>query len=434
MIARFALLIGLVSTAQAGDRIHEITYPPLEAPGKLTLGVTYRLWVPESVEPLRGVIVHQHGCGTGACQGGYTAAEDLHWQALARKWNCALMGPSYHQVDGQNCRLWCDPRNGSAERFLQSLAEFAVVADRPELTSVPWCLWGHSGGAFWSSIMQALYPERIVAIWFRSGSAISYWQKGEIEAPEFPPSAFTIPAMLNPGLKEKDDQRFRVAYDGALAMLDFHRPKGAPMGFAPDPRTAHECGDSRYLAIPFFDWCLERRLPASGATALRPIDMSSAWLADRETLKAVKASEYTGDATKAAWIPDAGFAPLWEEYVTTGAVSDSSVPPAPKTVAISVRPDGSALLTWSADADFESGIRHFNVYRDGKPFSPIPAEPKNPFGRPLFQGMSYHDTPVPAPALMELSIRASAVKGNFAVTTINSAGLESKPTEAIALP
>jgi hypothetical protein len=40
---------------------------------------------------------YQHGCGTGASRGGETAADDLHWQALARRWDCALLGPSYHQ-------------------------------------------------------------------------------------------------------------------------------------------------------------------------------------------------------------------------------------------------------------------------------------------------------------------------------------------------
>ena len=37
----------------------------------------------------------------------------LHWQALARKWDCALLGPSYKQGEKQDCHLWCDPRNGS---------------------------------------------------------------------------------------------------------------------------------------------------------------------------------------------------------------------------------------------------------------------------------------------------------------------------------
>jgi len=56
--------------------------------------VTYILWVPAGVTRLRGVIVHQHGAGRNAAEHGATAAYDLHWQALAKKWDCALLARS----------------------------------------------------------------------------------------------------------------------------------------------------------------------------------------------------------------------------------------------------------------------------------------------------------------------------------------------------
>ena len=43
------------------------------------------------VKQLRGVVVHQHGCGEGSCKSGQTGAFDLHWQALAKKHDCALL-------------------------------------------------------------------------------------------------------------------------------------------------------------------------------------------------------------------------------------------------------------------------------------------------------------------------------------------------------
>ncbi len=159
MIAgRFALIAASLaclvtsSSLQAGGQYYAVEYPPSTQPGELTFGVTYTVWVPENVAKVRGVIVHQHGCGTGACEGGQTAAYDLHWQALARKWDCALMGPSYHQKDGQNCRLWCDPRNGSEQTFLRALKDLGEKSGHPELATAPWCLWGHSGGGFWANV------------------------------------------------------------------------------------------------------------------------------------------------------------------------------------------------------------------------------------------------------------------------------------------
>ena len=195
----------------AADQYYDVSYPPSDKTGELQFGVTYTIWIPDGVTKLRGVIVHQHGCGTGACRGGATAAYDLHWQALARKWDCALLGPSYQQEDKQNCRLWCDPRNGSEKAFLKALDDLALRSGHAELSRVPWCLWGHSGGAFWASLMQMKYPERIVAIWFRSGTAFSTWEKGEITKPEIPAAAYGIPMMCNPGAKENGDKRFNGA-------------------------------------------------------------------------------------------------------------------------------------------------------------------------------------------------------------------------------
>ncbi len=73
----------------------------------------------------------------------------------------------------------------------------------PKIETVPWCLWGHSGGGFWASLMQTMYPERIVAIWFRSGTAYSAWEKGEIAKPHISEAVYQIPMMLNPGAKRR---------------------------------------------------------------------------------------------------------------------------------------------------------------------------------------------------------------------------------------
>src|SRR4051812_35614210 len=103
--ARSVLLLIAFGTpvANGSGSIVEVSYPPSDEPGELVYAVTFRAWLPDGVRRLRGVIVHQHGCGSGACKGGETAADDLHWQALARKWDCALLGPSYKQEDGQDC-------------------------------------------------------------------------------------------------------------------------------------------------------------------------------------------------------------------------------------------------------------------------------------------------------------------------------------------
>ena len=415
----------------ADGRKFSVDYPISSLPSGFGFATTYNLWIPEGVKTIRGVIVHQHGCGEGSNKGAVTAADDLHWQALARKWDCALLGPVIHQPEAANCRLWCDPRNGSETTFLRALTDLAQQSGHPEVATSPWCLWGHSGGGFWASILQAKYPERIVAIWFRSGTAYSAWQKsddpklvGQVPFVELPPAAYEIPMMANPGTKENGDKRFNGAWTGTLAMFKAYRAKGAPIGFAPDPLTSHQCGDQRYASIAFFDVCLALRLPATGNT-LRKIDQAKGWLSPLLGDIAVLAADFKGDLTTSNWLPDATFAQAWADYVKTGATSDSTPPPAPFRVATKAT-DAGVEITWDAHADLESGLRQFIVQKDGVSIGRVPETPKNPFGRPLFQGMSYGDTPTQPLAAMRFVDKGAKPGSKYEIIAVNGVGLESK--------
>jgi len=423
------LLLPLAALADGAK--FTVALPASSKPGELTFAATYHLWVPEGVKTVRGVIVHQHGCGEGSNKAAVTAADDLHWQALARKWDCALLGPVIHQPEAANCRLWCDPRNGSEQAFLRALADLARQSGHPEVATAPWCLWGHSGGGFWSSILQAKYPERIVAIWFRSGTAYSAWQKPEDPTKErqipeviLPDAAYEIPMMANPGAKENGDKRFNGAWTGGLAMFKAYRAKGAPIGFAPDPLTSHQCGDQRYAAIAFFDACLALRLPESGHL-LRKIDQSKGWLSPLLGDAAVPAADFQGERATSNWLPDATFAKAWTDYVKTGATTDATPPPAPFQLAVKAT-DAGVELTWDAHADLESGLRQFIVKRDGQTIGRVPATLKNPFGRPLFQGMSYGDTPTLPLAAMRFVDQGAKPGAKYEVVAVNGVGLESK--------
>ena len=408
--------------------VHSVRYEPSTKPGELVFGVTYRVWVPDGVAKLRGVIVHQHGCGKGACEGGMTAADDLHWQALAAKWGCALLGPSFEQEDAQNCRLWCDPRNGSRARFLQALTDLSQKSAHPELATVPWCLWGHSGGAFWASLMMISDPDRVAAVWLRSGTGYSAWEKGEIPKPDIPLATYGIPTICNPGLKERDDKRFSGAWTGAEAMFQAYRAQGALIGFAPDPKTSHECGDSRYMAIPFFDASLALRL--GDDNKLKKVDEKSGWLATDWQAEATVFAEFKGDKQKAIWLPGKSFAKVWHAYVTTGQVADNTPPAAPTAVKLTASADGKSKLNWQAVADLESGLAGFEIIRDSQVIATLPEKPSGSFGKPLFQGMSYHDTPKAPVAQMQFMAPGGKPGAIYQIRSINTAGLKSEPVAA----
>ena len=70
---------------------YRVRYEASTQPGELIFPVNSTVWVPPGVKSLRGVLVHQHGCGEGSCKSGLTGAYDLHWQALARKHDLSLI-------------------------------------------------------------------------------------------------------------------------------------------------------------------------------------------------------------------------------------------------------------------------------------------------------------------------------------------------------
>ena len=432
-LMRTLLLLVLLcpAFAKAAGKLLTVEYPPSTRPGELIYGVTYRLWIPDGVKQLRAVIVHQHGCGEGACKGGITAADDLHWQALAKKWDAALLGPSYHQGEKDDCRKWCDPRNGSEKAFLRALSDFAKEPGHAELDKVPWVLWGHSGGGFWSSLMLTLHPERIAAIWFRSGSAFGAWTKGEIPAPTLTDAVYQVPLMFNGGLKEESDKRHGPARVNDRAMFKFWREHGAPAGMAPDPRTGHECGDSRYLAIPWIDACLAMRLPEKGQNVakLKPLGKQGHIVMHGKS-EAFPNSLLSVTEPAMSWLPNESFVQAWEEYMKTGAVSDKTPPPAPTNVLVKpVENTHDNEITWDVEADLESGIQQFIIERDGVEIGRVPEKPVGKFGRPLFQAMSYGDTPTPPLPQMRFIEKDAPVNIKapvYRVRSINSVGFKSE--------
>src|SRR6266567_3938668 len=173
-------------TPSSGEgRYLQLVYPPSTTKGELQIGVIYTLWIPDNIKTVRAVIVHQHGASIPAAQAGATSAYDLHWQALAKKWNCALLGPSYHVLNDAidltpgGAELWFDPRLGSDRAFLRALDELAAKSGHKEIATVPWCLWGHSGGGIWANVMSILHPDRVLAAFLRSGTAVMFRSRPE---------------------------------------------------------------------------------------------------------------------------------------------------------------------------------------------------------------------------------------------------------------
>ncbi len=412
---------------------YRVRYEASTTPGELVYGVNYTAWIPPEVSSVRGVIVHQHGCGEGSCKSGLTGAYDLHWQALAKKHHCALLAPAYEQPEKAECQMWCDPRNGSSAAFQKCLVDLAAESGHPELPKVPWALWGHSGGGHWAGGMLLLHPERIAAVWLRSGVPLlkPNPERPTIKTHTLPDAALKVPVMCNPGTKEGvtvKDGRFAGVWPSNEAFFEEVRGKGGLISVAVDPLTAHECGNQRYLAIPWFDACLAARLPDSPSAPMKPTPTENAWLAplflgESDFIAPVAADSFVNAKEKSVWFLNESVASAWAQYVHDTAVSDTTLPPAPTKLNIV-----GNKLSWNAEADLESGLSHFIVERDGQFLARVPKESKNPYGRPIFQNLQYSDTPSQPLVAMEYTDKTaeSGKQYDYRIKSVNTVGLQSK--------
>jgi pimeloyl-ACP methyl ester carboxylesterase len=435
------LLISIAHEIYAQKAPYDV-FPPAEAPyyrvryeastnpGELIFPVNYTIWIPKDVKVLRGVIVHQHGCGEGSCKSGLTGAYDLHWQALAKKHDCALLAPSYEQPEKGDCQMWCDPRNGSSAAFQKCLVDLGAKSGHPELAKLPWALWGHSGGGHWAGGMVLMHPERVAAAWLRSGVPLlkANPERSTIKAHSLPDSSLKVPVMCNPGTKEGvtvKDSRFGGVWPANETFFNEVRSKGGIISVAVDPLSSHECGNQRYFAIPWLDACLSARLPKVSGGPLNPMPTDQVWLAPITGGEAQPIAKFSGDPLKAAWLPNEAVAKSWMQYVKDTLVSDTTPPPAPTNLQLK-----GNELQWESEADLESGLAGFIIERDGKFLANLPETGKNPFGRPIFQNLQYSDTPTqPLVPMKYTDTKAEAGKKHtYRVIAVNTVGLKSKPS------
>jgi len=119
-------------------------------------------------------------------------------------------------------------------------------------------------------------------------------------------------------------------------------------------------------------------------------------------------------------------AALWTSYVKDTEVADTTAPLAPTDLVVKREGKGN-VLTWEAEADLESGLARFFIVRDGKRIATVPKDGKNRFGRPVFQGLQYSDTPA-MPLVPMRFVDETAEPGKkyrYRVVAENTVGLKS---------
>ncbi|WP_395744338.1 hypothetical protein [Prosthecobacter sp.] len=318
----------------------------------------FSCWLPDPAQPVKAVIIHQHGCTNASPDKHPPVTFDFHWRALARQHNCALLAPMYHVAGG--CDEWNDPESGSERALLSALAEFAKTSARPELKDAPWLLWGHSGGSSWSAQMIVRHPGRVLAASFRGGCHKQFGDPAF--RAKFAPAALKLPLLFVWGKRETvPTSSHFVSWEPMNTMFRELRSQGTTVGRLIDPLSEHGCDDSRLVIIPFFAAVLQSKL--SGAL----VDITS--LQDRELT-----DSNLHDPTL-AWLPNADLAKLWREFSEHGTLHPSHPKlPAP-TLTATRDSSGVIQLTCTITPAFDGGLRTLRIHRDGMLWKELGVKP-----------------------------------------------------------
>lgn len=391
----------LPSTAVASNLLSHGSYYEVSIPPEKTdsyLSADYRLWVPQDVRKIRGLIVRQHGCGDEAAGTGLDHANDLQWQALAAKHRFALLGTKL-PTGNKPCESWALINYGSKKAFLKALHALAKKSQRPELEEIPWVLWGHSGGADWAVQMMQEYPAITIALIATRGGGFQLFGSN--------PSLIGIPVLFMLG---KNDPYASETIDLPQQAFSRYRRIKAPWAIAIDPKAAHETGNSRFLAIPYLDAIINQRLPGLG-NQLYPIKVSEGWLGDMDTYAIAPIKQYKEDLMKAAWVPDEKVARKWQEYVTKGEISSTQKPVAPVEVRAVKNTKAEAVITWKYQPDLENGLPSFRIYRGKSLVATLQGQDHN-FG----------DAPEPSNVVLEFVDKDAQSDSTYTVAAFNVLG------------
>ncbi|MBT7873819.1 MAG: DUF1080 domain-containing protein [Verrucomicrobia bacterium] len=409
----------------------------------------YRIWIPEETPELRGIIFRQHGCGQGARKLGLEHADDIQWQTLAQKHGFALMGSQIWAPE-EDCSTWTMPEDGSANAFLSAIKLFARASGHTELNQVPWCLWGHSGGAIWTVNMAYLYPERIIAAFSRSGGLSPVGSSYKRSLPKTPNSnaaTLQVPILFCYGEREYNEgNRFYNLIAGVHEVFEYGRKHKAPWALTVHPDSEHENSQSRQLAIRFFDNIIPARLPdpahsENKVQVLKTLPTRKYWIGLHESLETFEASNLQSNLQsnlhESSYLLNKTLAADWESFCQNGHIPDTSPPAPPHNLRVEEEPYRTKLQ-WNAYADMESGIQSFRIYRKGKLIGEIAGELNrrwNPTG--AYQAWNYSDQPLNGRELLPMAFTdgdaTNAPPEDYHVSTVNKEGLESKRTQGVSM-
>ena len=258
-------------------------------------------WVPEG-KPLRGVL---HFDGR---QGG----DPKPWQPF-----CERHGLVWFPFGRDGDVAFLD------EKFR---AEVAAELKHPELVNAPVIRVGLSSNGGFTMLLAQQHPERMLACvthqplppWAKGNENFNFNRMTETNSslvgkPHDISQSFRVPCILQAG--ENDPVCGTIM---AYGLTDYARSQQAPWTYFCLPRGGHGNVLPNELLMAWLDGVIAQRLPADvdlskGLPKLNEIRIEAGWLANPVTLEIAEFAKYSGEKSKATWLPNEASALAWKK-------------------------------------------------------------------------------------------------------------------------
>jgi hypothetical protein len=267
-----------------------------------TSPVTFKLWVPEGVTCVKGLVVAS-GHGTGD---NFYASDEL--RSIATELRLGLL-----TFIGDNMQRGFWPTS----LFDDQLKGLGRASKHPELENVPLFLYGHSNGTGFSGIFPGLHPDRVWGwISMRPGAVRQVYQ----------PKAAAVPGMVMFG--EKDHFFYEPSYQENIGIIGGLRKEHSSMvHMVVQPGQGHSPDDKAWeLVRAFLKESFAARVPADSDPLKGPVALTSLRLEDgylgqnwdpakggKQELPVMPYSEFKGDMATTSWLINAAYAKAWQE-------------------------------------------------------------------------------------------------------------------------
>jgi len=280
-------------------------------PGENFATAEFRLWHPEGIEVLRGVVVLVPGSNGD----GRSEVEDAAWRDLAMRHRLALLG--VHMTDKPHPQMfieqYVDVKRGSGAALLEAVDRLAGESNHPELSQAPLLLWGMSAGGQFNYEFALWKPERVLAFIVNKGGI--YYSAQASEAAQQVPGFFFIGGA---------DMEYRN--DIIAGIFAINRRAGALWALAVEPGIGHAVAGSKDMAIQFFDEMIPMRLPdrlssagegpgEGGVPLLAPLDPNAGYIGDPKSLATRPADGAPPTTYPTSWLATETLARAWQRLV-----------------------------------------------------------------------------------------------------------------------